>query len=368
MSPAQVPDQVVELRPAGTPNEFHVLITLATRDLRSLPAPRTLYMDAELAVRPRMGDFADYEFVETVPAPDGYVRLRFAKTVTGPELEQRQVRTNNAPPGEFFDELDLRTGRTRTADDAALPASPGGGLVAGVTKRDEDTAAAQQELTTWEGRGQKTLVGSRLDMWSGQLVDVERRLVRHGYRGRELDINGMVEEVEARDTQWAVATRRPVVGGGAGAVRSYQGVRQYYWPAVLQSFRSYPILDRSGNIVRVLWDYDLLDEYNGPCRTLVEERWTPVPPFAVIPDTMDPTEIRWSLVFSQGVIPACLHPRVTIEETTGSNNRFEFAVNRVIVPATRLLQRPASVISRSDIRPYQGGFLQTLERTFAPGV
>jgi len=368
MTPNPNSDEVALLVPTGTPNERGLVVTVATRDLLSLPAVRSLYMDLDARAKPRLNEFWDFEFVEPVAAPDGYFRLRYAKTITGPELEQRQVKTNNAPPGEFFDELDLRTGRTRTADDAALPGSPGGGLVAGVAKRDEDTAAAQQELTTWEGRGQKTLVGSRLDMWSGQLVDVERRLVRHGYRGRELDINGMVEEVEARDTQWAVATRRPVVGGGAGAVRSYQGVRQYYWPAVLLSFRSYPILDRSGNIVRVLWDYDLLDEYNGPCRTLTEERWTPVAPFAVIPDTMDPTEIRWSLVFSQGVIPACLHPRVIIEETTGSNGRYEFAVNRVIVPATRLLQRPASVISRSDVRPYQGGFLQTLERTFAPGV
>jgi hypothetical protein len=419
--------------PAGveSPNELGFLLSVRMKDLRTLPTVGSLYSACPVAVGavlPRLGDFASFKFVESRPGPDGYLRLRYGLTVTGPDLGQVAVATTNEPPGEFYESLTRTTERVRLPIESGLPAV--GATTSAQQQAALDALAARREVTTWAGAGQKPLVGAQWDDWSGQVPEVTRELVRHdeavasptslstylhtevnprnagwaeevtridplklrhnqtvrgdafdertgtvlpfeervvtaGTRGRGLDSAGYFEEVTPINKRWSLLRRKP---GGSQVVRAWSGVRRAFrWPAILRALVFQPVLDNSGNILKVLWHTQMEDEYIGPCRNYIEQRWSPRPFQALVPDDFEATEVRWNLIFSAGVVPPCLHGNLVIEESTGTDHPiYAFAFNRIVVPRTRLLSWPASVLADVDVRPMGGGYLQTVERVYAP--
>lgn len=370
MTPAPPPDTTCELIPTGSATEVAFVLRLGVRTFRQaqIPAVTTLYSAcSQLPARPRVDEFGDYQFTGIVDAPTGYLGLRFAKTIAGPDLDKVTIQTNNLPPNEYFDELKVTETVQRINDATALPTVTPGGGVSLVRNDEEDVAAATRIITSFIGAGQTILTGQEYDERTGLIMPVTRELVAHDTAtGANLTDNGTYTEVQALNSQWAIKTTRKATAE-INTVRSWNDVENYYWPAVLTSWSFANILNRSDIIDQVIFHHQMIDDYNGPCDVLYQESWTKTAPAAESTTRMIPTAIRLALVFASYSIPPCLHGAYTVTEASGTNHpRYPSFTNSVTFPATNFTTRPASVIGSVSTRPYRGGYLKRKMTVYRP--
>ena len=175
------------------------------------------------------------------------------------------------------------------------------------------------------------LTGVQLDEETGALFSYSRQKVPAGTAGSPPDPTGTYSEVAPINSLWSMKTTRKVAGlaglavGGSYTRPSYYIITPYSWPAVLNSWKPYSTFRpplREGGYDRAITVVNYWrQEYNGPCVAEVIETWSQTPPAATILGAqMIATAVEWKGRLIDLSIPSCLHPSISVYETSGTDH------------------------------------------------
>ena len=285
------------------------------------------------------------------------------------------------PPEKFITTITEEVKTTEISDPEATgvaDAAPSGTLIK-VALRPQDAVRGQKDIvyatattTTLQGK----VWDQNLEQHSSYTVEVVAKATADALTptaGTELTVQPL-------NAYWSIVTREtPTVGtiGGAGCVTTYTTV-PFTWPRVLTSIQWGPIGLRAKPgeppVADKLYFYwTMKDEWSGHCRAKIETAFYATNPLTVATDvplspSMIPTpiELNWPGV-AQLEIPACLHPGLAFNGTTGTNHpEYGFVTYSQSFAATAYTDWPASLIVAYNVKPYKNGYLVRRVTVYRP--
>lgn len=201
------------------------------------------------------------------------------------------------------------------------------------------------------------LEGYKFDPDTGKMNPVYTQKVPAGTPGQTINPDGTITEIAPFNTQWSISTTRQAAGLAGSAIdgvasRTWNFVDDYYWPRVLDFIH---IRGGSATGFAVTPIY-LVDQYNGPCRMTMLERWTIDPPVEVLPTVLLPEDITFNGLYLDVRIPHSLHVGLPIFEP-GFYQYYN---------ATNYIYWPATIVASVTVEPDQGGWIQRIITVHAP--
>jgi hypothetical protein len=104
-------------------------------------------------------------------------------------------------------------------------------------------------------------------------------------------------------------------------------------------------------------DATFQDGYNGPCKAVITESWSPTPISAPAITPMIETPLFFDFATVKVRVPGCLHPAITLTEVIGTSHpTLKSATVTKTFPATNYTVWPNTVVGPFDQQPYRGGF------------
>jgi len=210
-----------------------------------------------------------------------------------------------------------------------------------------------------------TRVDEVVDLETGELRTVTRRVVARGSHGAGVDSDGVFSEVQAVNRLWSVETTRQLAGlaGAASKSRTYQKWDVWPWPGVLLYIFVGAIPAAGGGVAQYVWSpVWKRPRYRGSCLFTITEQWSKTPPTLTAEEQLIEDEIRFFGAMLRIEIEPCLHPLITIQEGTNTaTDRFAPYLYSVQFPPTSPIDWPATLVARVDVIPSNSGYLK---RTF----
>lgn len=201
------------------------------------------------------------------------------------------------------------------------------------------------------------LQGYKFDPDTGKLNPVYTQKVPAGTPGSTINDDGTITEISPSNTQWSISTTRQASGLAGSAIdgvasRTWDYVDDYYWPRILDYIH---IRGGSATGFAVTPIY-FVDQYNGPCRMTMLERWTIDPPVEVLPTVLLPEDITFNGLYLDVRIPHSLHVGLPIFEP-GFYQYYN---------ATNYIYWPQTIVASVTVEPDQGGWIQRIITVHAP--
>ena len=240
------------------------------------------------------------------------------------------------------------------------------GYVLDAQLRDEDGTNATLILKLTSSN-QQSVVESKLDIETG-LIYPETKIYSIGGTapsGQAVQADASYRVTDRLGCNFWVSTASKTT---TLTSESYTVIVPAKWPAVLTSWRFDALYLQGGvTIDRYMFDYFLKKEYIGPCRATYRRSWSKNAPSVVVPKMMIPDAMVYDGILASFSIPPCLHPYISVFETTGSNHpTYEYTTRSKSFDATYYTQWPSSIIQDVEIRRYRGGFIKEEIEVYAP--
>lgn len=220
------------------------------------------------------------------------------------------------------------------------------------------------------------LEGEEFDSETGELRPVIREKVPAGTPGDFDGDTGTITEVSPINSMWSMRTIKQASGLAGKALsgtasRSYPEIVQYAWPAVLNSWNPYTIVNvplRAGGFEPIVNANILRHRYSGPCVSELIETWTKNPPPAILTlgvPVAEPINYRGKL-YDLDVEPT-LHASLYLWETSGTNHPdYKYYYYQQFVRMTNFVDWPNFVITDQQTQPYMGGYLTRMRKIYNP--
>lgn len=198
--------------------------------------------------------------------------------------------------------------------------------------------------------------GQKFDPTTGSITPVYTQKVPAGTPGSVINDDGTITEIAPSNTQWSISTTRQAAGLAGIAVDgkaewTWNFIDDYYWPRVL----NYIHIRSSDGWVGVTPFY-LADQYNGPCRMTMLERWTKDPPVEVFPTVLLPADISFRGHYLNVQLPHSLHDEILLQDD-GFIQLYD---------QTNYRFWPATIVASVTVEPDQGGWKQRIITVHAP--
>jgi hypothetical protein len=321
------------------------------------------------------------ESIEANPANAGTLDVvRVYDSLPGPELE-KEVREKFAdvPEGFLVSRITeqirqpVRNNASIASLDGTLPTAVGGALVRTELGADGSSTTVITKGSTRLTYTLGTMKDVEYDDETGKVFDVTHEIVpASSAAGANLDTGtGIFSIVRKLNQYFSIKTSRKATTLGTGDdVRTYDDVVNWGWPAVLPSGqpRFYAVEAKEGHLIRFGYDIDLKEAYSGPCRATIVESWSPTAQAVPTVVHMMPTPIFFDFPMTRNfMIPACLHPAITLEEIVGSTHpTLHSATTTKTFAATNYTDWPNTIIGAVSQTPYRGGFRMKVMTVYKP--
>jgi hypothetical protein len=230
----------------------------------------------------------------------------------------------------------------------------------------------------------REIVGREFDPDTNSTTTYRRSKVPAGTTIPEgIQSNGSIIELQPVNTLWSIKNTKQAAGLAGKAIkgkalRTFQIVTNWAWPAVLDYVRIQRITADPGDAFSTTTGYTVVpiysaDAYSGPCLATIVEEWTSKLPVVggvatwdtdmvgESPQLLEPTPLLPKSIFFDGQllrvnVPECLH---------GTLDFYEGSFSQVF-PATNYPRWPGSIVAEVNLSPNQGGWLKKTMIVNAP--
>lgn len=306
----------------------------------------------------------DEQLEDDNESPDRGFVTRVYDTLPGPELISTEVTRDYGIPRKFIKKQEV-TQTNQSVEDSEAVGSTGGDPTdgSGATVKSQIGPNGQSIIVLEKGDTLLKLEVEAVEGWTfdpatGRVFKETQEVVAAGTPGVDIDAAGYFSEVSPVSPYFSIKTTKKSTGLTDEV--TYDTIENYSWPAVLQTLQFSEVIRKgdSGEYTeRYQYHYRLKPAYSGPCKAHITEGWSKTKPSVVLNAAMIPEAIRWDLILLRGSIPACLHPAITLYETTGTSHPiYPYTVGQVDIPATNYIDWPSTIVAAHRVWIADGGF------------